>query len=86
LTATPLIEAGIWEHWRGKRYLVLGCGRFDEDDDHVVIYVRLYERIEGGPAITVRRARDFLAQVTGSDGQRIPRFRFIGQVEPTADG
>lgn len=77
------IKAGVWEHRSGGRYLVLGIGRFDEDNDLVVIYVRLYARDDGGPPITVRRAEQFLKGVPWPDGQIRPRFRFLGAVEPS---
>lgn len=80
------IPSGVWEHHSGKRYLVLGSGRFDDDDDQVVVYVRLYERAEGGPPLSVRRARDFLSEVPGEEGESVPRFRFLGDVEPGRGG
>lgn len=82
MTDTAAIPSGVWEHRSGGRYLVLGVGRFDEDDDEVVIYVRLYRR-SGGLPITVRRATDFLAPVTWPDGNNAPRFRFLDQAEPS---
>ena len=80
------IQAGVWEHRSGKRYLVLGVGRFAEDDDKVVVYIRLYERAEGGPPLSVRRTTDFLASVKWPDGSTAPRFRFLGQGEPEKIG
>jgi hypothetical protein len=76
------IPAGVWEHRNGGRYLVIGVGRFDDDDDLVVIYIRLYGREAGGLPTTVRRAADFLAPVEWPDGSTSPRFRFLGEVEP----
>jgi hypothetical protein len=76
------IRAGVWRHRHGGRYLVLGVGRFDEDDDEVVVYIRLYERAEGGLPLSVRRLSDFLEPVPWPDGSQRPRFEFVGISEP----
>jgi hypothetical protein len=80
-TSAP-IPSGIWEHHSGQRYLVLGTGRLDDDDDRVVVYVRLYGRVDGGFPLSVRRASDFLANVQSNDKPTVPRFRFLGEIEP----
>jgi hypothetical protein len=85
MSAAVPIPSGVWEHRSGQRYLVLGTGRLDDDDDRVVVYVRLYGRPDGGPPLSVRRASDFLANVQGNDGATIPRFRFLGEIEPGRD-
>jgi hypothetical protein len=73
------VPAGIYRHFKGRRYLVLGLARDDADDEPVVVYVRLYER--SGPAMNVRRLDDFLQEVVDAQGRRVPRFQFIGQRE-----
>lgn len=78
------ISSGVWEHRSGSRYLVLGVGRFDEDDDEVVVYVRLYSRTQGGSPLSVRRLSDFLTEVPWPDGSTAPRFRFMSAAEPPA--
>jgi hypothetical protein len=83
MTDLAVVPAGVWEHRSGQRYLALGVGRFDEDDDEVVVYVRLYERPAGGLPISVRRVTDFLAPVEWPDGSTAPRFRFVGPAEPS---
>lgn len=76
---------GVWQHRSGARYLVLGQGRWDEDDDDVVAYVRLYSRTEGGAPMTVRRLDRFLEPVLWPDGQTRPRFIPLGPAEPPTD-
>jgi hypothetical protein len=78
--------SGVWEHRSGGRYLVLGLGRLDEDDDDVVVYVRLYGRDEGGAPMSVRRRTSFLEPVMWPDGQTRPRFMRLGDAEPRQGG
>lgn len=84
VTDPVAVKSGIWEHRSGQRYLVLGVGRFDEDNGEVVIYIRLYGRPEGGLPMSVRRKTDFLAPVEWPDGTRRPRFKYLGQAEPAS--
>ncbi|MCW2957605.1 MAG: hypothetical protein JWP18_408 [Solirubrobacterales bacterium] len=77
------VRSGVWQHSKGQLYLVLGVGRFDEDDDVVVIYVRLYPR-PGGQPISVRRQSVFLEEIEWPDGVRRPRFVFVGETDPAA--
>ena len=69
------IRVGVYEHWKGGQYLVLGVGRFDPTDEEVVIYVRLYGR--PGLPLSVRPRSDFFAEV--DDGIRRQRFRYLGE-------
>lgn len=82
LSAPPEAEslpAGVYEHYKGAHYLVLGGGRYDPTDEQVVIYVRLYSR-PGWP-LSVRPWIDFFAEVE-HEGRRVPRFRFVGAQQP----
>lgn len=74
--------SGVWRHRSGHLYLVLGLARFDEDDDEVVVYVRLYRRAEGGLPMSVRRRTSFLQPVKWPDGSLRPRFERVGTSEP----
>lgn len=76
------ILAGVWQHRSGGRYLVLGLGRFDEDDDDVVVYIRLYGRDQGGAPMSVRRRSSFIEKVRWPDGQSRARFVYLGPHEP----
>lgn len=46
----PEIELGLYEHYKGNRYEVLGVGRHTEVDEYYVVYKPLYEH-EGQPEI-----------------------------------
>ncbi len=69
------IPCGVYKHYKGKRYYVLGLGRQHPSDEVVVIYCRLYGR-EGLP-LSVRRAEDFLGNAVRF-GQEVPRFTYVG--------
>ena len=69
------IPCGVYEHYKGKRYFVIGLGRMHPTDDVMVIYCRLYSR-EGRP-LSVRRAEDFLEDVEWC-GRTVARFTYVG--------
>jgi cyclomaltodextrinase / maltogenic alpha-amylase / neopullulanase len=73
----PLL-AGVYEHWKGGHYLVLGIGRYDSTNEEVVVYVRLYGR-QGVP-LSVRPKPEFFADVE-VEGKLVPRFRHLGIAE-----
>lgn len=76
MTHEPL-RAGVYRHFKGKLYLVLGVARHSETDEHFVAYVPLYSM--PGPRITVRPYADFFA-IVERDGARQPRFTYVGEV------
>ena len=69
------VRCGLYEHFKGGRYLVLGLARDDRDDTPLVVYVRLYDR--PGIPMTARPLADFLATVDTPAGV-VPRFRYVG--------
>ena len=74
-----LIPCGVYEHYKGKRYFVLGLGREHPSDKVVVVYCRLYER-EGLP-LSVRPAKKFLEYKEWRGG-KVRRFTYLGLSEP----
>jgi hypothetical protein len=69
----PELRAGVWRHWKGADYLVLGLGHdADLDGRTVVVYVPLYD--VAGPRLAVRTAEGFLEEVSPG----VPRFRYVG--------
>lgn len=72
----PVIETGEYEHYKGKRYNVLGVGRHTEGDEYFVVYAPLYEHV-GQPDIWLRPYAMFVETVE-VNGQTIPRFKKIG--------
>ena len=74
-----LIPCGVYQHYKGERYFVIGLGREHPTDEVVVIYCRLYSR-EGLP-LSVRDATSFLERVEWC-GRKVPRFKYVGLHEP----
>ena len=61
--------AGIYRHYKGQRYEVLGVARHSETLEELVVYRALY----GEHGLWVRPAAMFSETVT-VDGQSLPRF------------
>lgn len=73
----PVIP-GIYRHFKGGYYLVLGTARNDATDEPMVVYVNLYDHPRSGiGAWTVRTLQDFTATVD-HEGAQIARFTYIG--------
>lgn len=66
------IKLGIYEHFKGKRYEVVGVGRHSETLEEFVIYRALYG--EGG--LWIRPAAMFLEEVK-FNGKKAQRFKYI---------
>jgi len=71
----PTITPGVYEHYKGKRYQVLGVGRHTEVDEYYVVYSPLYEH-EGQPDIWLRPYGMFVG-VVDQDGVALPRFKKV---------
>lgn len=72
------LRCGVYEHYKGKKYLVLGVARHTETGELVAVYVPLYELPEnGGVQMSVRPLEMFTGQVE-VDSEVRPRFRFTG--------
>jgi len=73
--AVPLIEAGVYEHFKGKRYEVIGVGLDSETTKPVVVYVPLYE---SNVPFWVRPYEVFL-EFVDVDGAKVRRFEKISE-------
>jgi hypothetical protein len=78
---TKALRSGIYEHYKGKKYLVLGVARHTETGELMVVYVPLYEIPDNeGVQMAVRPLKMFTEQIeVGSEIK--PRFRFISDDE-----
>jgi hypothetical protein len=70
------LKAGVYKHYKGGLYLVLGVARHSESDEKYVAYVPLY--VKPGPRITVRPYEMFLETVD-VNGEAKPRFEYQGE-------
>lgn len=66
--------AGVYQHYKGMKYLVLGVAKHSETKEDLVVYVTLYENDMA--SMWVRPLEMFLENVE-VDGQSMPRFRKI---------
>lgn len=76
LTAKVPVGA-IFEHYKGKKYKILGTGRHSETLGLCVIYQALYNTSDfGDHSVWIRPLEMFLETVL-IDGKEKPRFRLI---------
>lgn len=76
------MKLGIYEHYKKKRYEVIGVAHHTETLEEFVVYRALYDSEEfGNNALWVRPKKMFLEDVE-IDGKRVPRFQYIsGETE-----
>ena len=70
----PLVVGGLYEHYKGKRYIVHGVVKHSETLEDLVYYECLYENKLG--KMWVRPKEMFLESII-IDGKSKPRFCFI---------
>lgn len=75
----PRIELGVYEHYKGNRYEVLGMGCHTETQEWFVVYKPLYDH-DQQPDIWVRPYAMFTGMVE-LNGMTIPRFKKVGDDE-----
>lgn len=71
--------AGVYQHFKGKHYQVLGIAQNaanPSSNERFVVYVALYEA--DGPRMFVRKVDEFEETVELPDGSTAPRFRYVG--------
>ena len=61
---------GVYRHYKGKEYEVLGVAKHSETLEEMVVYKALY----GEGALWVRPKAMFVEDVTLPDGTKVPRF------------
>ncbi len=71
------IQIGLYEHFKGKRYEVIGVARHSETLERMVIYKALYEGDFPEGSLWVRPLAMFKEKVF-VDGKQVPRFRYLG--------
>lgn len=71
------IQSGIYQHYKGNLYEVIGLAHHSETLEKLVVYRALYDSPEFGPnAIWVRPYEMFLEEIEW-EGKKVPRFKFI---------
>ena len=69
------VLAGVYKHYKGKYYLVLGTASHSETLERFVVYAHLYPA--EGTALWVRPIEMFFENVE-VEGKKVPRFKYIG--------
>jgi hypothetical protein len=69
-----LVMGGLYQHYKGQKYIVKGLAKHSETLEWLVIYECQYENPEG--KVWVRPLGMFLETVQ-IYGQNVPRFKFI---------
>ena len=69
------IEPGIYKHYKGDYYRVLGESVHSDTEESFVLYERLYPLV-GHPRYFVKPEKDF-AMVIEKDGNHVPRFELV---------
>lgn len=67
------IVPGIYAHFKGSRYEVIGVAHHTETDEELVVY----HALEGDTALKVRPLAMFCENVSYPDGSIGPRFRRV---------
>lgn len=71
------IATGIYRHYKGQSYRVLGIARHSETEEELVVYQALY----GDHGLWVRPATMF-AETVELEGEPIPRFALVEATSP----
>ena len=66
-------QPGLYRHYKGKDYTVIGVSRHSETEEELVVYRPEY----GERALWVRPLKMFTEMVE-VEGKKMPRFEFIG--------
>ncbi len=67
-----MIAPGIYEHFKGGKYEVIGVAKHSESMEEFVVY----KHLDGEPSLWIRPRAMFEERVE-VNGESIPRFRII---------
>ncbi len=73
------IKKGIYRHYKGGLYRVIGVARHSETLEELVIYIALYkDEKHDENALWARPLKMFVENVR-LDGVLVPRFEYVGE-------
>ena len=75
------LPTGIYQHYKGQQYRVIGVARHSETEEQLVVYQTLY----GAFDLWVRPLSMFLESVE-IDGLQQPRFSLLQEEKPMLTG
>lgn len=74
------LQPGIYQHFKGNKYRLLGVGKHSETLEPMVVYEALYENPEG--RLWVRPLSLFVEVIDKPEiNYRGPRFVYVGPAE-----
>lgn len=68
------VKKGIYKHFKGHTYKVIGIGKHSETLEEMVVYINT----EDADDIWLRPQKMFLENIT-RNGETFPRFQFINE-------
>ena len=69
-----MIQAGVYRHYKGNTYQVIGIAKHSETEEDLVVYRALY----GAFGLWVRPLEMFCKKVE-IEGEIVPRFELVSQ-------
>lgn len=78
-TSELLIKLGIYRHYKGKLYELIGIGHHTETFEKMVLYRGLYTDNEFGKNPLWVRPLDMFVEAVEYEGKTVPRFTFISE-------
>jgi hypothetical protein len=79
------MQTGIYEHYKGKRYEVIGIARHSETLEEQVVYKALYSSPDFGTNALWVRPRAMFEEEVEVRGKLVKRFRYTGSSDITID-
>jgi hypothetical protein len=71
-----MVKLGVYEHYKGGHYRVVGIASLEDTEDPVVIYEALYDN--NVSKLWARSVESFEESVVVDNAER-PRFKFIAE-------
>jgi hypothetical protein len=68
---------GLYQHFKGKNYRVVGVARHSETLEELVIYQALYENPDFDKNQLWVRPLKMFVETTTVNGQTVPRFKLV---------
>jgi cyclomaltodextrinase / maltogenic alpha-amylase / neopullulanase len=74
------LKPGIYRHYKGNKYEVIGTAIHSETEELLVVYRMLYSTGKYEEGTLWVRPKDMFYGIVEVDGQKVPRFEFIDQL------
>ena len=72
------VKPGVYRHYKGRYYLVIGMARHSETLEELVVYMALYEHPEFGPYALWVRPKHMFTETVKVGEKEVPRFEYVG--------